>query len=61
MMGRGTRRAHRDNVPDTEDRGDGPNKVSIDYMYLNDEDANRDQTYMVMIDHNHGRIFAYGV
>ena len=61
MMGRGTRRAHRVNVPDTEPKDDGPNKVSIDYMYLNDEDANRDQVHMAMVDHNHGRVFAYTV
>ena len=61
MMGKGTRRAHRANVPDIEYLGNGPHKVSIEYMYLNDDDANRDQTNMVMVDHMHGRAFAYGV
>ena len=30
-------------------------------MHLNDDDANRDRIHMVMIDHNHGRVFAYAV
>ena len=58
-MGRGVRRAHPRNVPDTEDPNGGPNKLSIDYMYLNDEDGNKDQLQMVMVDPNYGRLFAY--
>lgn len=49
------------NVPDIEANGDGPKIVSIDYMYLNDEDGNKDQPQMVMFDHNHGRVFSYSV
>ena len=61
MMGRGARMAHKVNGPDTEPKEDGPNKVLIDYMYLSDEDANRDQVHMAMVDNNHGRVFAYTV
>ena len=36
LMGRGKRRPHRVNVSDMEPHEGGPNKLSIDYMYLND-------------------------
>ena len=61
MMGRGVRRAHWSNVSDTEPKKGSVNKLSIDYMYLNDEDGKKDQPQMVMVDHNHGRPFAYTV
>ena len=61
LVGRGTRRAHRTNAPDIEQGDDSPTKISIDYMYLNDEDGNKDQPQMVMVDHKHGRAFAYPV
>ena len=61
IMGRGVRRAHRHNVPDTETEDGEPNKLSMDYMYLNDEDDRKDQPNLVLVDHRHGRVFSYGV
>ena len=61
MMGRGNRRPHRTNVPDIEEKEGKNNKISIDYMYLNDDEKKRDQLQLVMIDHNHGRVSSYSV
>ena len=61
MMGRGVRRAHRKNVRDTEQDDGGPGKLSMDYMYLNDDEPRKDQPHLVTVDHKHGRVFAYGV
>lgn len=52
-------------VPDTE-TGKGPVKVSIDYMYLHERTGkHRDDAYnpphMVMVEHRHGRCWAYRV
>ena len=58
VMGRGVRRPHFTNVPGTEE-AEGPNKLSIDYMYLNNDEGLKDQPQMVMVDHNNGRVFAY--
>ena len=55
MMGRGVRRGHRRNVPDIEPNDGGPNKLSMDYMYLDDEHGAKDLPQLVVIDHNHGR------
>ena len=60
-MGRGVRRSHRVNAPDAEKNENGPQNISIDYMYLNDEDGIKDHPQMVMVDHNNGRVFAYTV
>ena len=60
-MGRGDRRVHRSNVPDTEDREGKSNRISIDYMYIDDDECKKDQPQMVMVDHNHGRVFSYTV
>ena len=52
-------------VPDI-DTGVGPTKVSMDYMYLHErsgkykEDA-YNPTHMIMIEHTHGRCWAYRV
>ena len=35
--------------------------MSMDYMYLNDEDGDKDQTQMVLVDHRHGRVFPHSV
>lgn len=61
MMGRGNRRPHWTNVPDTEGREGKPNKFSIDYIYLNDDERKKDQPRMVMVDHNHGLVFSYSI
>ena len=37
------------------------NNVSMDYMFLNDNTGDGEQPNLVVVDHNHGRIFAYGV
>ena len=52
-------------VPDTQ-IGNGPTKISIDYMYLHERKGKfKDATYnpprMVMIEHKHGRCWAYRV
>ena len=47
------------NLPDAEPHEGGPNKLSMGYMYLNDEDGGEDQPQTVLVDHNHGRAFAY--
>ena len=58
MMGRGVRRSHFTNVLDPE-TAEGPSKLSIEYMYLNDDEGQKDQPQMVMVDHGEGRVFAY--
>ena len=60
-MGRGARPAHKRNDNDTEPTEGKANKISIDYMYLNDRKEEKEQPQLVMVDHNHGRFFAYGV
>ena len=52
---------HKHNVSDTEPKKDNVNKVSMDYMYLNGNEGEKDQPNLVVVDHNHGRIFAYVV
>ena len=51
-------------VPDIE-TGKGPTKVSIDYMYLHERSGRSQEKhnppYMVMIEHRHGRCWAYQV
>ena len=58
MMGSGVRRAYWSNVPDTE-ATDVPNKLSMDYMYLIDDEGLKDQPQVVMVDHTYGRLFEY--
>ena len=52
-------------VPDVE-KGDGPTKVSLDYMYLHDRvgryrDVQHNPPYLVVIEHKHGRCWAHQV
>ena len=52
-------------VPDVE-QGDGPTKVSLNYMYLYDRvgryrDIQNNPPYVVIIEHKHGRCWAYQV
>ena len=52
-------------VPDIES-GNGPIKVSIDYMYLHErrgkyKDTSNNPPHMVMIEHRHGRCWAHRV
>ena len=52
-------------VPDTES-GKGPIKVSIDCMYLHErrgkyKDVSNNPPHMIMIEHRHGRCWAYRV
>ena len=61
IMGRGIRRIHRHNVNDTEAREGNVNKISMDYMYLNDNNGDGEQPKWVVMDHNQGRIVAYSV
>lgn len=52
-------------MPDTQ-IGNGPAKISIDYMYLHERSGKNRETvrnppHMVMIEHKHGRCWAYRV
>ena len=57
LMGRGARPQHITNVFDVEPHEGGPNTFSIDHRYLSDGDGKEDQPQLVMVDHNHGRVF----
>ena len=51
-------------VPDTDKSTEGPIKISMDYMYLHDRvgkdrDSKWNPPYLVVVEHRHGRIWAY--
>ena len=53
-------------VPDIDGNKEGPIKISIDYMYLDDRkgqerEANWNPPYLVAVEHKHGRCWAYQV
>ena len=53
-------------VHDIDGNIDGPIKVSIDYMYLSErtgknQEPNHNPPYLIMIEHRHGRCWAYQV
>ena len=59
-------RRHKYLVKDVDGSREGPVKVSLDYMYLNervkgDKDGNNNQPNLVMVEHRFGRIWAYRV
>ena len=71
MVARNARRGHpahgrkRKVVPDTE-KGDGPIKVSLDYMYLHERagkyrDVQHNPPYLVVVEHKYGRCWAHQV
>ena len=52
-------------VPDTE-TGEGPTKVSLDYMYLHDrvgryKETQHNPPYLVIVEHTYGRCWTYQV
>ena len=53
-------------VPDTDKSQDGPIKISIDHMYMHeragrDVESKRDPPYLIVIEHRHGRVWAYQI
>ena len=59
-------RKHKHLVPDVDGSHEGPTKISLDYMYLNDrrkgeQDVHNNPPQLVMVDHRFGRIWAHRV
>ena len=53
-------------VPDVDGEHEGPVKISMDYMYLNerpkgDQDTPGNPPHLVVVDHRHGRVRAHRV
>ena len=58
------RRKHNIVVPDVDGSVDGPTKISMDYMYLNErgkesQDEISNPPHLVVIEHRHGRVWAH--
>lgn len=61
-----SKRARAHVVPDTDASNDGPVAISMDYMYMHDRvgqyrDARWNPPYLVVVEHRHGRCWAYQV
>ena len=60
------RRRHHHLVPDIDGSHTGPNKISMDYMYLSerkngDGENKNNPPHLVVVDHRHGRVWAHRV